>query len=154
MGVKAPRALTVCVRAKSLMPLSPNGRAAGVAGLYLPCPTNQHMFFVRPERRSGDAYMLVRGLPGFPGVPLGFPLVSFGNGTCYRNVSFRPAADFRGCLHLCRFRWEKQRVNMLLRMQGRECTQSAVMLADLGGACRPRQRKSNRFAPWWGGYGC
>ena len=43
--------------------------------------------------------MLVRVLLGFPWLPLGFPLVPLGNGTWYRNVSFRLAAHFRGCLH-------------------------------------------------------
>ena len=35
----------------------------------------------------GGAYMLVLVLLGVPWVPLGFPLVSFGSGTWYRNVS-------------------------------------------------------------------
>ena len=49
-------------------------------------PARTSMYFSSgPRRRLGGAYMLVRVLLGFPWVPLGFPLVSLGNGTWYRN---------------------------------------------------------------------
>ena len=44
-------------------------------------------------------YLFVRHLVSL-GYPW-FPFVSLGNGTWYRNVSFRPAAHFRGCLNAC-----------------------------------------------------